>query len=1362
MIFILFFLFTSISATIFHETYESNNICGNSAISISTLLPQYNAFYDNVLYYVSVAIFPSNGNLYTCLDHNVCEQVGSVVTTITYVQSRNNLHTPFFIYIGNPDFYGIDTFYLHILRRDFTPSYYNNDILTTVLHTVNVIPMPSVPLQNGTDLDGTSIVQTYTLLINDCIATFEHGFNGSCINDECIFDSISTQYANQLSKLSCVDTRLLSLRAYIRLLGKPQFSNVCPQYIQNSAYWSHYIDIDTGIQDVPMNVSVKEIHPGWTAMYSINNPPLRLGSLVLNENYTLEFLRKDSITYNTELESNCILNPTFTISNGNISVPSIFLAEMPIVKWSFCVLDKQHLPLIYPLLLTNIWESTPIAFSIVVVDFNDQTQGLDNGIYSTNAFRRKDSTFLFVTGAGVSLSQTVFDNSVIKRYDCTGSALTPNLVYQTLDFCYITSGPSNAIIINATVIDGNGGIGIALIEFSPTIQVSVCDATNNTSLDSLCTSQGKESNDLFGSTLIPIVPQLIVYPDQVNYGVVFVIESLPLFGSLYTCGNVDCSIVGNDVTVGERYVYLPPKPLLVYIGNPDYFNMVIYSMVANPAGVQDFYSFVDRKNISINGCPDTDNGCPDSFNFHIEHPLHPTIQGSGQYNIYVENIGSNIQLIQDTYNEREPWNFYSSNIPRRIGTTLPDGGGLTYNDPDGDTWTAELVIITTMGYVGDIIVAMNNYSLELIPVQTDCRLETDNSTRYCGGSLVFRGLPSDIKAFIENDLWFIYWPYIAGVDRFAYNDLFDDIYRTVNDIPPVDAIPADNTYQEVYISIQKRYTTDKYSALNYLETYYKDVLEEYETQINSCLIPEPTRNTPTPTTYSPTVPGFKRVKINNSPLFFLYTTHMSSLPIMTLDNSKVYIPGYYGDDTTPYVPLSLPNLTFVDCYTSTIRILDFIRILQLEALNYPTDDLSGRIYMEFGGSSIYPIASRIIKIQISQINSYTVTSSVASYLFRWDNNENSEYRRVVRFPLYPPPHEFWAFVGDQVLAGALTDPSPQNIALAILNLALLLLDIPPIGALASFGLRGVTAMATGFTQTALRIIVPALTRFAEKGLIRFATTPVRLVIRGVSRSVVFVVTSSRDLIVILGKLTKTAITRVGSEIRQQLINLKSFVAKGLSRIKTNLIIKLTDLREALVLRIRRIFPKSTEIVPKPPVSRLTTFINSITARLEPLWRGPVTKLIEIKSAIGKFLDKYLTKLKELWEDIRIRLRKAKEYLKKQKERIKGKLKTAIKQLKQLKRYLERKFRNRFFNRGMLRRAIRRTRRVGRSGRYVVRRLRPLGVLARFLFLPAVKLLEFLISGIVQTIILIFVTGFYLHIWLEEVLHFKKEVKPKKN
>lgn len=1038
MFFLPFFVVLQfIQSQIIHRIRESNAACGNNTLNFAPLPSgPFGAWAPNVYYWVSIASPPSHGKL------NIDEGA-----TIPYVDTRDLS----MIYTPQQDFSGVDRFALTVSRINYGVDWTLNNYAIVVTHTVNVIPMPSIPILNTetldiNDPDGRDIEQRYSVVID------------GCGNDSVTFVATPSTFKQHMINRLCNAAREVSTaRAFVKFGDKSSLSQYCPEYETRIAILSTYVNIPVFNLSIPdLVVEYIDDERNSTNNYTlIQDPRSDLGYVHLSDSREISFVYRDSSSFSaTDLES-CDPREYSLVRVSSTTNTSSFL--MPDTVWQICIADRQRPPYIFPLRVKHIWGGVPVRFYIPVADFNDDTIGIDDGIVSQYAFKNSENS-------GIIFSVTNFTYSMIYKDDCS-TPLMPDTIYSSHNgFCYIASIDAPAEVAYVVAIDGAGAeSSSALLEFDASIVISVCDAsTSNSSTENECTSKGFESNSKFGRRNIPIQISIFVFPPEERTTqldeISIVIEQLPTYGIL-----IDNT--GLEVVIGAKYTLSTP---LYYIGNNDYFNYAVISAVVDSGLVEEFETFTDLKGIPFDGCQ-SETGCPDSFMFSYQHRTMTGVAGRGRYDVYVRAVGSEPMFYKNEeppVTRDDPYQYanrYDSNIPVRIGTPYYHPrlrrtiiNDLVYNDPDGDLWEVEFMINTIHAYIGDIKEASDNYNLRLVEIDMDCKVEADNSTRFCGGSFVLIGLPSDLKSFLAQKLWFYNWP----------------------------STGTESADEPVYFTLAKRYMKPGNNPMVYLINGNIGPLQKYEDALNECL-------------------DKKLASINISRSFvipsYLYLPQRQSFRslfsvrnIPVPSEATVFFKGIFGESTISFVDAAKiddpKDVQSYRCWSHYTGLLLAVAEIEFKALEFGWnhDYACAYIYDTLGPSTVESIFTDDIRNN-ELVDQYTVGPYIVHYLFKWKGWRGAPYPPLEILPPLPPPTDFWVMLGDALFAGAISEPSPENIALAVVGIFLLLLPIPPIAIFGKTTMQTLAKIGPAARSPAMVGVRDALTVAASKGVVRKTT-----------------------------------------------------------------------------------------------------------------------------------------------------------------------------------------------------------------------------------------------------------------------------------
>lgn len=1103
-----------------HSMDESNDICGSTALLLRNNATGLKQFLFST-YSVSLFRKPEQGTLYYCGDA-ACSTPGAAVndldpSNIVYVSSTTQ---PYMMYVPPEDYITPPGTYVgfYMSVREISTSGETRNI-TLQHHRVVINDMPSrvsisLPGPTLVDPDGTDKVSQYRLAVDECTPmplTGQSLTDGSCTENVCLFYASPNTFSSELSKIRCVGDSYASVRAVLTLVAKPGYLNRCPGYVNGMTVDPLHFDFmpALGIQYQEV-VYVQETQPTWTLNYTLYNPHEEVFLAVNESTYQVDVVRKNTRVFNADTIAGCVSPFNFSILNTVMEelVTSIIATNLD-VSYLVCIEDEYVPPQALNMSIGNIFEQKGVPFVVPVHDFNDFVQGTDTAAYSASSFRSATVPSTLESSTGVKFFQTEFPNSEIRAANCLGPRLDPLTVYETVSFCYITNGTEFPQFTAYTAIDSSGDESLdGYIVFNGSVQIVSCDATNDPNIRGGCTSFVNESNSMFGDAWVALVPEVDVFPVNTQVELTLVVDSLPSHGRLHTCANETCLLPGDSVSVGDRIVFVPGVPILMYASDPDYFNTVVYQFVGGNDVLEDFISFVDRKNVPFHGCLDGDRGCPDSFRFQIENPNKEGVAERGQYDLFVQNRGSRISISKEprinSTSTSEPLDVYTSNEPLRVGqhsyaqnwydeslmmlvTNRWVQNNLIYTDLDGDTWEVELLVVTDLGYVGNISRMSEVYDITMIPIEADCRSENgvelvvDSNEAlplyYCGGTFVLRGLPSDMARMMRRDLWFIHWPTFNG----------------------------QVTNQEIYLSMSKLYALDKYTTRNYLDVFHRDTTEYIEGTVNEC------------------ADGTGRPDQN-----YWEDLH-TTLPVFELDPSRVYIHGYHGSSTL----LPLPTRFFSDvtddvvsCTTATF-LFDLKKILfDGYGVQYGGSPGNAQVYTKLGPQAVLPVATRRL-IRQPEAERYIAYSNVVSFRFNWDENYGSLFPPVTIYKPAPSIGDVLLQILDVILGGAISNPTPAVIALGVIGVFLLVAPIPlaPILRIATAPVRALVKVGGYVSRPAAAALRPAY--IASQNLARQASG---FVTAGLGKSVfkIVVLRGPKLRVGLRGVKKSSKVTPVGS------------------------------------------------------------------------------------------------------------------------------------------------------------------------------------------------------------------------------------------
>lgn len=521
-----------------------------------------------------------------------------------------------------------------------------------------------------------------------------------------------------------------------------------------------------------------------------------------------------------------------------------------------CIHDRQHIPIARETQVKNVFENQSRNFIVDVFDLNDQTVGEDDGLLSKYAFRAVNGSV--TTLSGIVFDETVFESSEIRAAGCVGDPLIPGEVYRTTAFCYMTTGPTDYRYVSYVALDEFEDVsvtGLILFYATPYFVGCTADATTGPYYPE-CTSSGRESNDLFGDTFIPVAIT-IISSVEVDAVIGIVVVDLPSWGVLYHCVNIGrCTQRGDVVKIGDR-VFLPIGTSFAFLfrGNDDYYNYnnMIYRKTVRVTddferflGYDTFYMFSQRNDQPILICDGwEDNGCPDFFLYRLDAADgDPTVN---RVNLYVQNIGSRsyftgLNMDITTSNTTMSMGFllnfrmlFNQDGPRKNELDFEWGKGvnkLKYVDLDGDAFdvTVEIYINrASIGFVNDLY--------NIVYYRKDDRTSCFENGE-CAGWLTIVGIPSDIQYALDR-LYVVYMRYcdrgleienlfIRAGKLFAYPSDSPGLTHNPFDIPIYEMKNEDFNNPLMYYAID----TDKMNYFKNSKDYpFKFTTAQYEIEM---------------------------------------------------------------------------------------------------------------------------------------------------------------------------------------------------------------------------------------------------------------------------------------------------------------------------------------------------------------------------------------------------------------------------------------------------------------------------------------------------------------------------------------------------
>jgi hypothetical protein len=354
----------------------------------------------------------------------------------------------------------------------------------------------------------------------------------------------------------------------------------------------------------------------------------------------------------------------------------------------------------------------------------------------------------------------------------------------------IISGLNESLVSNSTVFE---------ITVTRTVydQLSVCEADGYSIWDYPCYSFGYEGNTLHGEYATPVYLTVNNTNDE---DFTYVFTSLPEHGTLYyNVGNDTDLELGALVQVNDTFTP-DVRPELIYIGEYDYFNDVIYTE-------DDLLLFSDRRNRPFGNCINAIfDGCPDSFNFYA-NTSSGRRSNPGVYRIFIHSTISNATLTGPSailFTPNRIFNFTGIYA-------------INYSTPDMDIYTDMVQINIFYGVVG-MTGLMDNLTL---PSHSACF-----NTTGCEDIVEFIAFPSDIQ-YVLSRLFIFYNDSLSELDS---DPLAISIVRREPDgVTNLDAfrILADDSVVGLDIEYFSLADTsgDEYYNDEFLEDYWEEELE---------------------------------------------------------------------------------------------------------------------------------------------------------------------------------------------------------------------------------------------------------------------------------------------------------------------------------------------------------------------------------------------------------------------------------------------------------------------------------------------------------------------------------------------------------
>jgi hypothetical protein len=145
------------------------------------------------------------------------------------------------------------------------------------------------------------------------------------------------------------------------------------------------------------------------------------------------------------------------------------------------------------------------------------------------------------------------------------------------------------------------------------------------------------------------------------------------------------------------------------------------------------------------------------------------------------------------------------------------------------------------------------------------------------------------------------------------------------------------------------------------------------------------------------------------------------------------------------------------------------------------------LYDTIGPSSVESIFTDDARDN-QRVDGYTVGPYVVEYLFKWKGWRGAPFPPLVLLPPVPPPADFWIMLGDALFGGAISNPSPETIALAVVGIFMIFLPMPPIAAFGATAMRSLPKIGPAARNPALSGIRGAIVSASSKGIVRKTTS----------------------------------------------------------------------------------------------------------------------------------------------------------------------------------------------------------------------------------------------------------------------------------
>jgi len=396
------------------------------------------------------------------------------------------------------------------------------------------------------------------------------------------------------------------------------------------------------------------------------------------------------------------------ICDSSTTAPSAANCNSPAEATArICVKDVQDLPYGPDQNLSDVRAGSNRVFSLIAIDDDDFKIGKSDNQLSTFAMRLANNSFRSQSGVTFNATKGKFGEILLTSdgVNCAGAASPNTLLHafdsQNLKFCYASNGSAvgntNQDILGIdtfyfTFTDGSGASGPpSKFQFFIVNPIDVC-SDNVPALPSpatTCVSYGPET----ARNQPGLIPIYLTGKDALNRQIFFRVTQLPAHGKLYlSIGNQK----GAEITLSTDIPAMTGNsPNVIYQGDLDYFNRIIYQFGPNPM------PFRNRVGLGLDGCKTSavscrcpisvDPGCPDTFLFRTFVQGSTATSKDGVYRVYVNSVPSDFPLITAPS---------AIQYSRGIRFNLEGLNNVSFNDPDDDVYMISVRMNPNPGQFG--------------------------------------------------------------------------------------------------------------------------------------------------------------------------------------------------------------------------------------------------------------------------------------------------------------------------------------------------------------------------------------------------------------------------------------------------------------------------------------------------------------------------------------------------------------------------------------------------------------------------------------------------------------------------------------